>query len=439
MAGIFFQGLRKNIRRIAIFACLAYLCGSGPIGAQVNLPPVRDAPLVGGILGEVERDMAGVSRNAGRTLTEARQRLIAELVRRHRADLERDPRGEAIVRGEVTAFSPTPAALARAREAGFSVIRELSLEGLDARIVVFRAPAGVSTWRAVRRLQALDRAGAYDFNHLYLPMGEVSLVAQDEPGGPDTPIPAAPQVRVGLVDGGVAAEHPALRVATIHGYGCEGSPVPSAHGTAVASLLVGHAEDFRGAAPGGILYAADIYCGRITGGAADAFAAALAWLAGQDVTVINTSIVGPPNRILEGVVRLLVDRGHLIVAAVGNDGPAARPLYPAAYAGTVGVTGVDASRHVLREAGRGPHVDFAAPGTDMLAAGTQATYAKVHGTSFAAPLVAGLLAMALEHPDPRAAREAIADLAASAVDLGRPGRDEIYGEGLVAEDLRVAP
>jgi subtilisin family serine protease len=439
MAGIFFQGLRKYIRRTAILACLAYVCGSGPLGAQVYLPPVRDAPAAGGILGEVERDMAGLSRNAGRTLTEARQRLISELVRRNRADLERDPRGDAIVRGEVTAFSPTPGALAAAREAGFSVIREVSLERLNARIVVFRVPNGVSTRRALRRLQSLDREGAYDYNHLYLPVEAAPLVPQDESGAPDASIPAAPRVRVGLVDGGVAEEHPALRAATIHGYGCEGSPVPSAHGTAVASLLVGHAEDFRGAAPGGILYAADIYCGRITGGAADAFASALAWLARQDVAVINTSIVGPPNRILEGVVRLLVNRGHLIVAAVGNDGPAARPLYPAAYAGTVGVTGVNASRQVLREAGRGPHVDFAAPGTDMLAAGTQATYAKVHGTSFAAPLVAGLLAIALEHPDPRAARTSIANLAALAVDLGRPGRDEVYGEGLVAEGLRVAP
>lgn len=436
MAGIFFQRLREYIQRTAILACLF---GSGPLWAQVNLPPVPDTPGVGGILGQVERDITGLPGDPGRKLTETRQRLISELVRRNRADLERDPRGEAIIRGEVTAFAPSDAALMAAREAGFSVIRELSLEGLDARIVVFRAPAGVSTRRALRRLQALDREGAYDFNHLYLPVGAALLVTQDESAAPDAPTQAVPRVRIGLVDGGVVEEHPALQAATIHRYGCEGSPVPSAHGTAVASLLVGHDKDFRGAAPGGTLYAADIYCGRTTGGAADAFAGALAWLARQDVAVINTSIVGPPNRILEAVVRALVDRGHLIVAAVGNDGPAARPLYPAAYAGTVGVTGVNARRQVLREAGRGPHVDFAAPGTEMLAAGTQAIYAEVHGTSFAAPLVAGLLATALEHPDPRAAREAIADLAASAVDLGRPGRDEIYGEGLVAEDLRVGP
>src|SRR5690606_27958308 len=133
----------------------------------------------------------------------------------------------------------------------------------------------------------------------------------------------------------------------IHVHGCDGSPVVSAHGTATASLLVGRAGGFRGAQPAGILYAADIYCGRATGGAADAFVDALSWLAEEGVAVINTSIVGPPNRVLERIIGLLSARGHLVVAAIGNDGPAARPLYPAAYPGTVGVTGVNGGRRVL--------------------------------------------------------------------------------------------
>ena len=57
--------------------------------------------------------------------------------------------------------------------------------------------------------------------------------------------------------------------------------------------------------------------------------------------MINVSLVGPRNALLERVVASLVSRGHLIVAAVGNDGPAAPPLYPAAYDGVVGVTAVD--------------------------------------------------------------------------------------------------
>ena len=437
MKAIFFQRWRKFTCTAAV---LVGLFGCAPVWAQVSLPPVDSRPL-GGILDELERDIGGLPADAERRLGSLRQEVIGELARRNRAELQRDPHGELIVRGEITAFSPSPQALAGARAAGFTVLRERSLEGLDARIVVFQVPARQSLRRALRRLQRLDPEGIYDFNHVYLPVGGMRPAGPEEmaAGQPATDLPASTSVRVGLVDGGIASDHPSLREATIQARGCDGTQVPSAHGTAVASLLVGRDEHFRGAAPGGTLLAVDIYCGRATGGAADAFADALAWLAGEGVGVINTSIVGPPNRVLEQAVRAVAARGHLIVAAVGNDGPAARPLFPAAYVGTLGITGVRADQRVLPEAGRGPHVDFAAPGADMLAAGPNAGYAEVRGTSYASPLVAGLLAAAIGQPDPEAVQVAIAALAAVAIDLGRKGRDEVYGEGLVAESLRVTP
>src|SRR3546814_6545927 len=83
----------------------------------------------------------------------------------------------------------------------------------------------------------------------------------------------------------------------------------------------------------------------------------------------------------------------LIVAAVGNDGPAAPPAYPASYKGVFAVTGVDSRNRALPEAGRALHIDFAAPGNAVLAAtGIDATD-RLRGTSFAAPLVAGRLAL----------------------------------------------
>lgn len=135
----------------------------------------------------------------------------------------------------------------------------------------------------------------------------------------------------------------------------------------------------------------------------------------------------------------LVKRGHLLVAAVGNDGPGALPLYPAAYAGVVGVTGVNASRRVLPEAAQGPQVMWSAPGAEMAVARSGGGYGVARGTSFAAPLVAGLLAAELREPDVAGAAAAVERLAAAAVDLGAPGRDPVYGRGLLAEDLRVVP
>jgi subtilisin family serine protease len=248
-----------------------------------------------------------------------------------------------------------------------------------------------------------------------------------------------PGVRVGLIDGGVQRSHPVFRDVSIHEHGCVGGNVPSAHGTAVASLLVGHAEHFSGAAVGAELYSADVYCGLATGGAVDAVADAFAWMSRERVPVINISLVGPANGLLEHLVRIVTTRGHIVVAAVGNDGPGAPPLYPAAYPAVIAVTGVDAHRRVLIEACRGKHVDFAAPGADMAAAGLEAEFSLVRGTSFAAPIAAGLFARQLTQIDRARADAAVAALTSQAVDLGVRGPDKVYGNGLVGDSLRPSP
>ena len=53
-------------------------------------------------------------------------------------------------------------------------------------------------------------------------------------------------------------------------------------------------------------------CGLGTGGAADAVVDAIAWIARQQVAVINVSLVGPKNVLLENVVRLVIARGHIV-------------------------------------------------------------------------------------------------------------------------------
>jgi subtilisin family serine protease len=250
-------------------------------------------------------------------------------------------------------------------------------------------------------------------------------------------MPQAVHIRVGLVDGGVDAEHPAFASQRPQLSGCNGHPVPSAHGTAVASLFVGRAAEFHGAAPGAELLAIDVYCGAdVPGGRVRDIVLALGELMGAQVRVINMSVVGPDNAVLAAVIRKVIARSIIVVAAAGNDGPNAPPLHPAAYPGVVAVTAVDAHEKVLMEAGSGEHVCFAAPGADMLAAAPGAMYAAVRGTSYASPLVAGLLARALADEN-SAADEVVRQLAAAAVDRGKPGRDRRYGYGLVGMDLRT--
>src|SRR4029079_16407210 len=208
---------------------------------------------------------------------------------------------------------------------------------------------------------------------------------------------------------------------------------------AVASLLIGRSERFHGAAPDAELYAADVYCGLADGGAVDAVVEAISWIARERVPVINVSLVGPRNVALEGAVRAVIARGFIIVAAVRDDETASPPLYPAAYPGVVGVTGVDARQKALVEAGRGPQVTFAAPGADMAAALLAPSFAAVRGTSFAAPIVAGLLAAQVREPDAATSEKAIAQLGAQGADARSRRVDKTYGNGLVGGPLRVAP
>ncbi|HTD73975.1 MAG TPA: S8 family serine peptidase [Steroidobacteraceae bacterium] len=372
-------------------------------------------------------------------LSEVRHLQIVRLIRANPRAIETDPRGNPVVRDELLAISPTVQAIDAAQARGFRIVREQTIGDLDLHLVVLQPPARMSTAKALRQLREADPAGTYDFNHIYMGVGAAAARLAESPRPESAQAAGAEQSvpRVGLVDSGIDASHPVFQGAVIHTWGCGEHPFASTHGTAVASLLVGQSAAFHGVLDRAELYAADVYCNAPTGGAVDALAAAFAWLAQQRVAVINVSLVGPDNAALAQIVRTLTSRGYLLVAAVGNDGPAAAPLYPASYPHVVGVTAVDSHRRVLIEAARGNQVMFAARGADMSAADMAGKYSAIRGTSFAAPIVAALLAQSLSVPDPSASNAAVESLAHSAIDLGPPGRDLTYGFGLVGGDYRT--
>jgi subtilisin family serine protease len=414
-------------------------------GAQIRLPSL---PVLSRPLSTVDQSVDDVGSRSLAALSQVRTLQIARMVRTNPKTVDVDDHGNPVVRSEVLALSPSDASLAHAQALHFVVLRERAMESLSIRVVVLEAPGGLTTRRALRQLRVADPDGAYDFNHIYT--GSAVL---DEPHAPasDASTPAAaaaagpmPQganqpVRVGLLDSGIYADHAVFKQATLHAWGCGAQFVPDVHGTAVASLMVGQAGKFRGVRPDAELFAADVFCGKPTGGAVDALVAAFGWLVSQHVPVINVSLVGPANLMLEHAVAALTAQGFLIVAAVGNDGPAAPPLYPASYPHVVGVTGVDAHNKALIEAARGPQVMFASPGADLAAAGDDGGYTAVRGTSFAAPIVAALLAAAMPSASATGAQAAIDALARSAAHLGAPGRDLTYGFGLVGAQYRIDP
>ncbi len=419
---------QRSGKFLRIFAP-ALLAGAAHAQIPDVVIPDTDAPPV--TIPDIHTPAGNIASGAERTLSRlagARVLRIEQMSRDNRAELERDPAGELAVRAEVVAVDISAPALQRALDNKFLLKRTQELADLGVKISVLQTPGGWTARRGLKALRKLDPEGIYDYNHVYLDGGSAAAPA---PAVPESTDGARGAGRVGLVDGGVDGGHQVFQNVRLQRFGCGGSVVPNSHGTAVAAILATHVSVDE-------IFAADVYCGAPAGGAIDAVAAALGWLAREKVGVINISLVGPRNALLERVVSTLVARGFLIVAAVGNDGPSAPPLYPASYAGVVGVTAVDGNHRVLAEACRGEQVDFAARGADMKVA-TQApdVYAPVRGTSFAAPIVAALLVTDMASPDAGARERAIAKWTGAAQDLGKRGRDDVYGAGELG-DVREA-
>lgn len=359
-----------------------------------------------------------VTASAGQ-LAQLRKDRLALLIKTYPRELDQDEQGRPVRRGELTVIDPDHGSLALAVRAGFLVAGDEQLGELGLRIVTLAIPSRMNAREGLNRLRMAAPRLQADYNHVFEPAGGALLPA----GGMLAAAAPVPGTRIAMIDGGVAS-HSSLARAGIEQRGFAGPAQPTGHGTAVGSLLVGDQGAFRGAARGAQLFVGDVYGGSPAAGSATTIVRALGWAASKKPAVINISLVGPSNRAMARAVAALQARGIGVVAAVGNDGPAAPPQYPASYDGVFAVTGVDAGDRALREAGRATHLDFAAPGADLVAALPGKGFTRVRGTSFAAPFVAARLA----------ATGSMAGLAAEAV----PGKGKV-GRGIICRSCDVSP
>ena len=323
-------------------------------------------------------------------------------------------------------------------EKGYVFDRVTHLEGLGLQLAEVSAPASFDISEV--RAGILDVVGSdfahVDVNHFYTagvptPSSATGYSPRDAMSFP--PDLGELSLRLGMIDTAVDDRHPAFantHMQTRH-FGAHSDRSPSLHGTAIASMLSADSEQYSGIAPGSRLFAASIFeidaeRGEVASTAS--LVKALDWLTREQVEVVNISLAGPPNRLLEAVLVRVSQKGIPVLAAAGNAGPASEPLYPAAYETVVAITAVEPDGRVFRLANRGDHLDLSAPGVNILHAQAGGGYQASSGTSFAVPFASVAVARLLaQHPQ----SDALSQLYRSATDLGPPGKDMIYGHGLL--------
>jgi hypothetical protein len=376
---------------------------------------------------------------------------------------------------EVLAIDLTAEALAKVRAADFEVVGRTELPGLGLTLTRLVAPTSLNAVAARERLFDLVPDGGFVLNRVYLPYrlmagaqnGSRSAPAQQGEGRCPSErcfgsalIKWRPQLaacarglRIGIVDTGFDKAHPAL-AAVRYDYK-EFLPDGSArasphHGTGVLALLAGRSDSGTpGLIPDATFAIANAFFDDPGGQPMSDTAQmvrALDWLKRSGAAVVNMSFAGPEDDLVHHAVRQLTRSGAVVVAAAGNDGPGAPPSYPAGYAEVIAVTAVDRKLSAYRYAGRGAHIDLAAPGVDVWTAIPGRREGPQTGTSFAVPYVTAVVAVALSGsalaPDGDALspkRRVLAKLQGSVMGLGGHGRDPVFGEGLVQAPASCEP
>jgi subtilisin family serine protease len=344
--------------------------------------------------------------------------------------------------GEVLAARTPADFVATAGDLGFAVVETLSLRRLDERIHRIRLPAGVGVREGVATLRQRFPRAVIDANHhfsLAQGMDLPASFARASIGWEDIPADCGKGIRIGMIDAAIDGDHPALQGVDLHyrSFATPGrSPGTAEHGTAIAALLAGRSDAGRGwggLLPGAHVAAASIFEVNERGtsiATARALLQAVEWMAGQGVDVVNISMAGPDN----GIVRLATERalqqGLVLVAAAGNGASSNERAYPAAYQDVIAVTAVSADGKVYAHANRGPYIDFAAPGVRLWTAVPNGGRFQ-SGTSFAAPYVTAMAGLTLAGSADRTADAVRSRLRQDVLDLGTPGRDDVFGWGLV--------
>jgi subtilisin family serine protease len=264
-------------------------------------------------------------------------------------------------------------------------------------------------------------------------------------------------IRVAVLDTGIDEVHPDLAQVVLKSHDFSGSVFGShdqaGHGTHVSGIIAARQNELGvvGICPDLAEAGGGLLVGKVLGddgaGTDASVTAGIDWAVAEGAHLISMSLGSPmPSDAMHRAIRRATESGIFVICAAGNNGADNSVDYPGRWVETIAVGAVDRHGRVAAFSSRGPEVDIAAPGQDVLSTYPGNRYAKLSGTSMATPFVTGVVALMLakhhEHgsPTPITTVTQLRDhLARSATDAGSPGKDPAYGYGLVNPASMLGP
>ncbi|AXG06287.1 serine protease [Haloplanus rubicundus] len=207
------------------------------------------------------------------------------------------------------------------------------------------------------------------------------------------------------------------------------------HGTHCAGTAAGvaNSEGVIGTAPGATLHAVKVLACSGTGYLSD-IAAGVEYTTNQGWDVASLSLGSSSDySTLQDACQYAVDKGVLVIAAAGNDGPCSDCVsYPAKYDTVVAVSATDSSDDLASFSSTGPEIDIAAPGSSIRST-VPGGFAYFSGTSMACPHVSGVGGLLMANG--YTGHEARSALQGNTEDIGLSGSDG--GNGLLNAEAAV--
>lgn len=241
------------------------------------------------------------------------------------------------------------------------------------------------------------------------------------------------RVVVAVVDTGVDYNHPFLKDRIVPGYDFvdkDSDPMESAtsyHGTHVAGIIVQSTPANVKVMPVRVL-------GKTADGSGTDYdiAKGILYAADHGANIINLSLGGAGySPYMDDAINYAIGKGALVVAAAGNDSNDTKDYFPASKEEIVVVSALTEADDLASFSNYGHSVDLTAPGENIASSLPHNTFGKLSGTSMAAPFVCAAAAL-LELNDPGSSPQEIESLLKRTTDdLGLPGRDDAFGEGVV--------